>query len=88
MRKDFKAPETYPKKHQLAQLKEIKVTEDLHKTSFISDFDIEKTDKFIISAGETNKILSLYDRNKDQIVNSMHLDFNPTIVRCIPSNDP
>ena len=51
MRKDLKAPDDYVKKHQIVHIKETSETQELHQAAFVADFDVEKTDKYIVSAG-------------------------------------
>ena len=51
MRKDLKAPDDYVKKHQIVHIKETSETQELHQAAFVADFDVEKSDKYIVSAG-------------------------------------
>lgn len=65
MRKDLKAPESYPKKNQLSSFGSKKTVHSLSEVSSIKCLDIDYHDKFIISATEDAKSkkssLNLYD---------------------------
>ena len=87
MRKDLKAPDNYVKKHQIVHIKETSETHELHTKAFVADFDVEKTEKYIVSAGQTNKQVNLYDRSKNIVSNQISIDFNPKIVKFIPNSN-
>ena len=90
IRKDLKAPDSYPKKNQLFNFGSKKTVHSLSEVSSIKCLDIDHHDKFIISATEDAKSkkssLNLYDietKTEKKITNdSMVKDIK--IVKFVP----
>lgn len=88
MRKDLKAPDSYPKKNQLSAFGSKKTVHTLKEVSSIKCLDVDAEDKFIaaVSVEKSKSTLCLYDLDTkvEKKIKSDSMAKDVHIVKLIP----